>query len=392
MKEIIRNLFNFIIQKFRALSSAIRRVFMPDYLSGKAEISLKKALNKAFSVKPRDKDDYYRTRKYLVSKRLISLIIFVLGIIGLYYFFFINPIHELGGKKENVRIYSYKSIPLRFVNDTVKIKAKSGYIAYYGEVKDGKAQGKGILYRKNGEMEYAGSFVNNEYSGEGTLYRNGEIPLYEGEFQHNLYEGEGILYRENGSMEYEGEFHQGKKNGTGKLYDSSSNLVYNGNFQMDSIMYADFLGKSTAEAGTLYTGKRTIYYDKDLFLTEMKDIDACYVGKRNEDYLDESVQIENIYIKQSECMMGGTMLHSLEELKELFGNPAFEGYSGITLPEAVILGEKLEVSEDFADVSEVIGYGRDRELYLTMYEYNDLQYTFYSEDKTGGFLMYSIEK
>lgn len=153
MNGIIKDLFNFIMQKFKAVSSAIKRLFMPEYLLGKAKVALKKALNKVMGVKPRDKNDYYRVGRYLVSRRLVSMIIFVMGIAGAYYFLFINPLGGIRSKSDNVKVYNYDSIPLRFVSDTVKIKAKSGYVAYYGEVKDGKAEGKGALYAKKRRNE-----------------------------------------------------------------------------------------------------------------------------------------------------------------------------------------------------------------------------------------------
>lgn len=391
MNQIIRDLFNFILRKCKVVSAAVKRLFMPEYVLGKVRMALKKAFEKVFHIKPRHSGDYYHMGRYLVSRRLVSMIIFVTGIAGLYYLLIINPPAFLSRGLTGVKTYRYNSIPLRYVSDVVKIRAKSGYTAYYGEVEKGKANGTGILYTKTGEIRYDGAFENSEYQGTGSLYEDGCL-RYQGEFAHNVYQGEGRLYRTNGSMEYEGNFKEGEKSGEGKLYDSSNNLIYTGSFQTDELMYEELLGKTTGEVTERYTGTRTIYYDDENFVVDMEEIGAVYAGSTGENYLDDSILVQRVFVKSTDCILAGKSLDTIAQIKEIAGESSFEGNSVLLMEEAVAMEETLQTEHVFEDVLEVKEYPQDKEIYLYMFEYNGIQYTFYSYDRDGGFVMYSIEK
>lgn len=390
MKKIITDLFGIILLKLNRVFSAIRNLFLPDAIFGKISIFLKKEFNKVFRIKPRNENDYYTLGRYLISKRLINAIIFIIGAAGLYYLFIVNPINLFAGGSGDIKTYNYNSLFIRFASGNVKIKAKSGYTAYCGEVSGGKANGEGTLYRKSGDIRYKGEFKDNKYNGQGTLYMDNKI--YEGEFRDNCFEGEGKLIRPNGSTEYKGTFHDGEKSGAGELYDEGNNLVFQGNFANDELMYGDFPGKSTGDAAKMYTGKRTIYYDDKHFVVQMKDINAYYEGSANENYLDESVQIKKVFVKSSECVLNGKRIKTLSEIKEIAGVPSFEGFSDITMPEAVVLEEGIRTDEGFEDAKEVVGYRDEVSLYLVMFEYDNVQYTFYSYERGDEFVMYAIEQ
>lgn len=340
-------------------------------------------------IKPKNEEDYYHIGHYLISRGFITVLLILFGIFALYYLLITGLPFFLGEYKNGVRIYSHDSFALKFVSDTVKIKAESGYIAYYGEVKNGMANGRGTLYTKDGEIRYEGMFQDNEYSDIGILYN--ENSVYQGEFEKNQYEGEGILYDLNGCKEYEGEFHNGAKSGKGMLYDQNQ-VVFTGNFQKDKIIYQDFLGKTAKQIRELYTGKQIIYYDETNFIVDMTDISALYAGTAKEDRLDEEVFAERIFIIDSECLLAGKRVCSIEEIREQTGGFSFEGNSRITMQEAVALKRGLETKGAFVDALEVTGYEKETILSLYMAEYNGIQYVFYSYDRQGGFVMYSMEK
>lgn len=348
-----------------------------------------KKINIKKGIRPKNEEDYYRIGRYLISRGLITILLIFLGILALYYLLIMFLPFFLGKYENGVRVYSYDSFALKFVSDTVKIKAESGYTAYYGEVENGMAHGRGTLYTKEGDIRYEGIFKENQYSETGTLYN--EDNVYEGEFEENQYEGEGVLYDLNGSKEYEGEFHNGEKSGKGAVYDQNQ-LVFTGNFQNDKIMYQDFLGKTVEEIAEMYTGKRTIYYDETNFVVDMEDISVLYAGTPGEDRLDEEVLTERIFIVDEECLLGGKKIRAIEEIRKQTGGFSFEGNSRITMQEAVALKRGLKTKGTFVDAKEVEEYEKEMILYLYMAEYNGIQYVFYSYDKQGSFVMYSMEK
>jgi len=351
---------------------------------------LSEKLNIKKIIRPKNEKDYYRIGRYLISRGLVTIVLLFLGIIALYYLLIVSLPFFLGEYENGVKIYSYDSLALKFVSDTVKIRAESGYIAYHGEVADGMANGTGTLYTKSGDIRYKGTFKDNEYSETGILYN--EDSVYEGRFENNEYEGEGVLYDLNGSREYEGEFHNGEKSGKGMLYDSGNELIFTGNFQNDEIMYQDFLGKTAEEIAGMYTGNRTIYYDEENFVVDMADISVLYAGAAKEDRLDENVLAERIFIVGNECVLGGKKIESIEEIRKETGGFSFEGNSRITMQEAVALKQGLQTEGLFSDALEVTGYAKDTLLYLYMAEYEGIQYIFYSYDRQGGFVMYSMER
>lgn len=391
MEELIRELITLIIQKLKIFFSRIFNMLKLRNVINKIKLVLKMLVEKIFRIKPRDENDYYTIGNLMISKHLVSLIIFIMGILGIYYLLSVQT--EFFGKdSKGVRIYSYNSIRLRFAEGTVKIKAKSGYIAYYGEVSDGKANGKGILYTRSGNIKYKGEFKDSEYSGNGKLYGDSNNLIYSGDFNHNQYQGNGILYKDNGTKEYEGEFDNGKKSGKGILYDGNNNPVYEGNFILDNINYNELPGKNTNEISQMYTGQRIIYYKGNDFIINMKDINAYYAASSEESYLDDEVMVNRIYIPETNCIIGGEKLDNIQDIKNVLGNIQYEGKSVINIQEAVVLNKLTEVNKEFEDVFEIISYENNKELYLTVFSYDDIQYTFYSSDKSDDFIMYSIER
>ena len=403
MKSILQQLLTTVKTRFSKITTKLKMLFQPAVYKTKVNSVLQKELKKMFDVKPRNSKDYIRVFSWLVSKRLAKMVIFFVGLLSAYYIIFVNPLFSSGGN--GIRTYSYNSLPLKFAKGNVRIKAKSGYVAYEGNVKKGFVTGEGTLFRKSGEIVYSGSFQKNKYNGTGQLYYPGGQMQYDGTFKDNQFDGEGVLYRENGSREYEGSFAKGMKNGEGKLFDSGDNEVFIGNFSQDELLYSDLLGKSTEEIGEVYKGDRKIYTDgQDEFTVSLDDIDAVYSGAQDGAALDDSMKVEGIYVLKNKIYLKDKLCTSIEELNEVLGQPDYEGNSDVNLSEAVAiscLNKKedslfgpvdMDSTEEFSDVVTVNDYETDYAIYLYSYNLEGIQYTFFTDAKNGEFSMYLIEK
>ena len=102
---------------------------------------------------------------------------------------------------------------------------------YKGEEKNGKRQGKGILYNKNGGIKYEGEWNNDYPDGNGKCLEE-QGNYYIGEFKKGIKHGKGKYYDKSGNLIYEGDFADGKKEGTGKLINKDGSY-YEGDFKND---------------------------------------------------------------------------------------------------------------------------------------------------------------
>jgi len=99
---------------------------------------------------------------------------------------------------------------------------------YIGEMKNEKAEGKGIYYFRGGD-KYEGEFKDNKFNGKGIYYyREGD--RYEGDFKDDKREGKGIYYSVN-NCRYEGDYKNDKREGKGIMY--YDNGRYEGDFKND---------------------------------------------------------------------------------------------------------------------------------------------------------------
>lgn len=404
MKGMLQSLKAAVRSVVRRMRSRVKRLFKPTQQKAKAASAVRNAAKSLLDVKPKNGKDYVSFFAWLVSKPLARLAVLIVGIFSLYYLIFINPPSVFAGKG-GIRTYSYNSIPLKFAKGNVRIKARSGYAAYEGNVEKGFVTGKGTLYGKSGGIVYTGDFKKNQYNGEGKLYYPGGQMKYEGNFENNDYSGEGTLYRENGSKEYTGGFSKGMKNGEGKLFDSGDNEIFTGNFSQDELLYSDLLGKTTEEINQVYTGERKLYTDGgDGFAAALEDIDAVYSGAQDGAALDDSMKVEGIYILKDQIYLKDRLCKSVPDLKKTIGEPEYEGNSSVTLPEAVAisyLNEKknslfgpvnMDSAKEFSDVITVNDFDPDYLVYLYSYTIDGIRYTFFCSEKDGEFAMYQIEK
>ncbi len=88
-----------------------------------------------------------------------------------------------------------------------------GGFYYIGEIKDGKAEGKGAVYSPDDTLREEGTFRNGELNGYGISYVDGE-KFYEGHFEDGERSGVGALYAM-GILQYEGEFLHDERHGKG---------------------------------------------------------------------------------------------------------------------------------------------------------------------------------
>ena len=106
-------------------------------------------------------------------------------------------------------------------------------IAYFGEVKFGKANGEGVGHYSSNSV-YDGDWKNNMKHGKGT-YKWVDGHKYVGEYVNDKREGKGIYYWNTGEK-YEGQWKDDKRNGQGTLYDKDGNVKLEGEWKNDELV------------------------------------------------------------------------------------------------------------------------------------------------------------
>lgn len=404
MNSLFQGFFNAVKARMVSVWTKVRLFTNPTYLKSEVLRRLIDYFRQMTDIRPRNKNDYYVFFGWMISKRLAFFIVVLIGMVSAYYVIVVQPLSVFTSGENGIKTYAYDSVPLRFTGDRVRITAKSGYVAYEGDVLKGSAVGNGILYRKDGTKVYVGQFENSQFHGNGTLYYPTEQVQYTGSFLRNMYSGNGKLYRQNGSLEYEGAFLDGMKEGEGTLYDSSNNEIYLGNFSKDQLLYSDFVGKSTIEANIMYPGEKSIYTDEEYFVVDMSSLDAVYYGLQEGESLNDEIMIEGIYVLKNTFEYSGEELEGIGEIRQIMGEPVYEGNARIIMPEAVairILNRKADVfygdaikgvEQILADAAIVTDLDQDYNLYIYTYVQEGMRYTFFCKDRSGNFSMYLIEK
>lgn len=400
--NLIQVLLASIKAKVTPLVTKIRQLTSASFLRAKVIAKIREFFIKLFDVRPKHKKDYYEMFGWLVSKRLAYAIIIVIGVLSMIYLVSIRSMYLPQKQTDGIKTYDYDDVMLRFAKGTVRIRGKSGYIAYQGDVEKGGVNGYGNLYGVDGTLLYQGNFVNNEYEGSGTQYYADGTMHYKGNFSGNLYEGNGKLYRENGSIVYEGEFARGMKEGIGKLYGAGDKPVYEGSFSQDQLVYSALLGKSTTEVAESYKGERIIYQSDNEFSVLMPDINALYVGVTDEENLEDTVMVDSIYVLKNTITFGKNACSTIADLKKVFGQEVYEGNSIVTLPEAVAINYlnkqkqtlngsvELDTTDEFTDAITINEIQDDYPVYLYSFRKDGLLYTFVCGDKNDTFAFYSI--
>lgn len=377
----------------------------PTFWRAQVLTKLREQLTRLFAVRPRNKHDYYGFFGWLVSRRLAHAIVIVSGLLSLAYLLFVNPVFRLAeGIGNGETVYAYNALPLRFMDGDVKIKAKSGYIAYEGAVSEGYANGNGTLYDKNGAVVYRGEFLKNKYQGEGILYYPTGQAHYQGAFADNEFQGSGKLFRENGTMIYEGGFAAGVREGTGTLYNATETPVFTGSFHSDELVYSQLLGKSSADISQMYTGEKRIYIGETQAVQLMPDIDAYYVADTTEESIEDSVVAEQLYVCKDTFVYGDATCSTIDDVKTALGQPVFEGNSYVLFAEAVgihtmqrqgkdiSVDVELETEQIVKEAYNVNSFRDDALVYLYVFQKEETSYTFFCSDRGSTFFMYKLEQ
>lgn len=360
-----------------------------------------KICKKIFDIKPKKEDDYYSVMGLRIGKKIGLWILFIVALVSIAGIVMVVP---KSGFTDGIRTYRYNALPLRYTSGQVRILAKSGYVAYEGEISKGAANGQGTLYRKDGSIVYEGELKNNQYQGKGKYYFDGIQLQYEGEFVNNKYQGQGILYRKDGSKEYEGTFSAGEKQGEGKLYNTAGSLIYSGNFVKDRVRYQELLGKSVTQAAKMYTGKRVVYENDNSYCVSMEEIDSLYISEGASNTLEQEGIVQGVYVLSPSIVLEGVEYKAIKELKKKFKLISYEGNTSLSMADAVAVNVAAaktpvlngEISMDtesmLDDVITVNRVDESYEAYIYRLEDDNIVYTFFCKEKGQEFDFYFMEQ
>lgn len=398
-------LWQSIKSKFSSIVSKLRMWLSWDFVRTRIIGRIRDFFVRLFNVKPKNKDDYYTVFRWMISKKLAYLIVIIIGVVSIWYL--VTQLKLFSGTSSGIPTYSYNSIMLRFADDKVRIKAKSGYVAYEGTVSKGYATGEGTLFSKDGTVLYTGKFEKNLFEGEGTQNFDSGVVHYKGQFHANLYEGQGSLFRENGTREYEGGFFEGLKEGDGKLFDAGGNPLFEGSFASDEIIYGELLGKTPKDIRSKYFGNQIMYEESaelgsDVVI-HLEGINVLYLAKSDGSATDDSMKAVNVVVLTDTFKSGRTAARGIEGIKNILGEPVYEGYSSVILPEAVainILNNKKSTLKGRVNMDTTMVYTDDitvrsidpnYSVYIYTFRRGDLMYSFVCNEPGGNFAFYEIE-
>jgi len=406
--ELLTVLISTIKSRFASIVSKIRLWTSWNYIKTRVIGGIRDFFLGLLDVRPKHKDDYYTIFGWMVSKKLAYAIIVIIGVLSIWYIGASTKVFSSFGASGGLRTYDYNSILLRFAKNRVRIKGKSGYIAYIGNVEKGYVTGQGELYSPENVLLYNGTFEKNKYEGSGIQYYDDGIMHYTGNFHENVYEGNGRLFREDGSLEYDGAFVAGMKEGEGRLYDSGSNEIYEGSFTSDDIVYSDLLGKNAANIKEMYFGKQILYESGENLdegtAMHLKDIGVICQMISDGGAADDTEKTDAVYVLSNTFKVGKATASNLDGLKKILGTPEYEGNSDVIFPEVMAINVlndgkyafdgPVSVSSEanFSDDIFINDYDNDYKVYVYSFRKGDLIYSFVSPDSGGNFEFYSIAK
>ena len=147
---------------------------------------------------------------------------------------YVHKFEENNTIKQLLEISTFCTKIIQYQEETKKLFVEKFFVnkkleypdgnKYEGEIKNGKKEGKGILYYNNGD-KYDGFFKDDKREINGILYyKNGN--KYEGEFKNDKKNGKGIFYYNDGQYKgdkYVGDFLDDYKHGKGIYYFHSGN-------------------------------------------------------------------------------------------------------------------------------------------------------------------------
>ncbi|MBP5608540.1 MAG: hypothetical protein J6X66_09790 [Lachnospiraceae bacterium] len=403
------NFFKILLQSIKArltpLITKFKLYTKPSFIFARISEILKTFFTQTLNIKPRHKDDYYTIGRWMVSKKLAFAVVIIVGVLSVAFIYSSWSGLFPGSKNDGIKTYDYNDVLLKFTKGTVRIRGKSGYLAYEGDVSSGACNGQGTLMNPAGFVVYQGSFSNNMYEGTGNQYYQDGTLWYQGLFHENLHSGTGRLFRTNGSLEYEGEFALDMKEGQGTLYDFGHNPIFTGQFTLDDIKYSDLIGKKAGEIVSAYSGKRTLYQAEGERTRFMPDISAMTVEYLDEESIDTEATVEQVYVMKDSFNTAEGPVKTFNSLAPYLGQPIYVGVSYATLPEiltvnklnaaseGIVMGgpADIDMTSVFTEYTEVGSYDEEYEVYLHTYHKDGLLYTFVTEQGLDTFSFYYIK-
>ena len=215
------------------------------------------------------------------------------------------------------------------------------------------------------------------------------------------------MFRENGTREYEGSFLQGLKDGEGKLFDAGGNPVFEGSFTSDEIIYGELLSKTPEAIRKMYFGSQSMYTESEDLgndsVIHLKDINALYLAESDGSATDDSLKAVSVSVLSDVFRSGRMEARGIEAVKQILGEPVYEGYSSVILPEAVainILNDRqntlrgrvnMDTTTVYSDDTMVNSIDPDYTVYIYTFRKGDLLYSFVCSEPGGGFAFYEIQ-
>ena len=403
--SLLRTLIQALKARITPLLTRARLFLSPSYIFTRLKDFFIRFFTQILNVKPRDKNDYYTVGNWMVSKRLAFAVVIIVGVLSIAYIASSWTGLFPGSRNDGIKTYNYNNVLLKFAKGTVRIRGKSGYLAYEGEVSDAACNGSGTLMNPEGYVVYQGNFKQSMYEDEGTQYYQDGTLMYQGKFHENMHSGPGKIYRPNGSLEYEGEFALDMKEGEGTLYDMGHNEVFKGQFTMDDIKYSDLIGKTASQVAEAYKGERKIYQATGERTRFMPDIRCMTLEYLDEESIDTEAQVQSVYVLKNTFNTAEGPVSTFEDLSKYLGQPIYLGTSFGTLPEILTVNQlnretdgivlngpaDIEMTSVYTEYTEVTSYDNEYEVYLHTYHKDGLLYTFVTSQGMDTFYYYYVQ-
>ena len=129
---------------------------------------------------------------------------------------------------------------------------QNGCTAYEGTYETDKREGFGVYYYKTGRLCYAGNWKANKRHGTGVAFRPHDGTIQVGRWEEDLPVGMGSRFDSNGILLFSGRWENGKRQGAGVTYHAQDGRIFVGQWKDDVLT-----GKGTefdGEGNLLYTG------------------------------------------------------------------------------------------------------------------------------------------
>ncbi|MDE7390470.1 MAG: hypothetical protein K2M82_05980 [Lachnospiraceae bacterium] len=109
----------------------------------------------------------------------------------------------------------------------------NGNTAYEGGYLDDKRDGFGVYYYKTGKISYAGEWSNNRRNGVGVEFVPSDNSLYVGGWENNCPVGMGAKFDSNGNLSFAGYWDSGTKDGLGITYNPKNGSLFVSRWEED---------------------------------------------------------------------------------------------------------------------------------------------------------------